>query len=137
LVATETGLYTVDVTQKFSLCKASATVTVSPAFPPIRIGATVSNYFADKQLIAVSVLPPGNYEYQLDNGAFQDANQFVGFTSGYHTVTVRDKFSCGSLSTQVLVIDFPRFFTPNGDGYHDFWNIEDLKIIDPIPNLYI
>jgi len=137
LVATETGLYTVDVTQKFSLCKASATVTVSPAFPPIRIGATVSNYFADKQLIAVSVLPPGNYEYQLDNGAFQDANQFVGFTSGYHTVTVRDKFSCGSLSTQVLVIDFPRFFTPNGDGYHDFWNIEDLKIIDPTAQIYI
>lgn len=135
--AVETGLYTVEVTQKYSLCKASASATVAPAFPPLQIGTSVSSYFADQQLIAVSVVPPGVYEFQLDNGAFQDANQFVGFTSGYHTVTVRDKFNCGVLSTQVLIIDFPRFFTPNGDGYNDFWNIKDLREIDPEAKIYI
>ncbi|WP_026989915.1 T9SS type B sorting domain-containing protein, partial [Flavobacterium subsaxonicum] len=27
----------------------------------------------------------------------------------------------------VSIIDYPHFFTPNGDGYHDTWNIVGLK----------
>jgi gliding motility-associated-like protein len=135
--ASETGLYTVTVSHKYSLCEATASATVAPSFPPLQVGTTVSAYFSDTQLVAVSVVPPGIYEYQLDNGAFQEANQFVNPTSGHHTITVRDKYHCGELTTEVLIIDFPRFFTPNGDGYNDFWNIDDIKEIDPEAKIYI
>ena len=25
------------------------------------------------------------------------------------------------------ILDYPKYFTPNGDGYHDTWNISSLK----------
>ena len=33
---------------------------------------------------------------------------------------------CGELSTTIRIIDYPKFFTPNNDGYNDYWNIPDL-----------
>ena len=29
--------------------------------------------------------------------------------------------------SNILVIDYPRFFTPNGDGYNESWNIVSLR----------
>jgi gliding motility-associated-like protein len=26
-------------------------------------------------------------------------------------------------------LDYPRYFTPNGDGYNDNWNIENLDLL--------
>ena len=34
-----------------------------------------------------------------------------------------------------MVIDYPKFFTPNGDGYNDNWNIVGLNQADA--KLYI
>ena len=37
------------------------------------------------------------------------------------------EFGCETLVLSgVSVIDYPRFFTPNGDGFHDTWNIIGL-----------
>jgi gliding motility-associated-like protein len=39
----------------------------------------------------------------------------------------RDRDGCGvTASDEVSFIDFPPFFTPNGDGYNDTWNITGL-----------
>ncbi|MGK4567658.1 T9SS type B sorting domain-containing protein [Flavobacterium sp. 3HN19-14] len=27
----------------------------------------------------------------------------------------------------LTIVDYPKYFTPNGDGYHDTWNITTLK----------
>lgn len=34
---------------------------------------------------------------------------------------------CGEASTTVMIMDYPHYFTPNGDGYHDTWNIVGLS----------
>ncbi|MGL2967635.1 T9SS type B sorting domain-containing protein, partial [Flavobacterium sp. XGLA_31] len=35
--------------------------------------------------------------------------------------------SCGVQTIEnVETIDYPHYFTPNGDGYHDTWNIQGL-----------
>ena len=64
---------------------------------------------------------------QLDNGAFQDSPIFSNVMSGVHLITVRDKNGCGSTTIQAVVINYPKYFTPNGDGYHDTWNITNLS----------
>jgi gliding motility-associated-like protein len=38
-------------------------------------------------------------------------------------VTARDLNGCGETQVVVYVIDYPLYFTPNGDGYNDTWNI--------------
>jgi gliding motility-associated-like protein len=33
---------------------------------------------------------------------------------------------CGEKVYEIYIIDYPRFFTPNGDGFNDIWNISGL-----------
>ena len=106
----------------------ATTVTVSESAIPV-IEATVTRPFEDTSGIRIEILEGfGEYEYQLDNQAFQNTPEFINVLPGPHTVTVRGKNgSCGSTTIQVQVIDYPRYFTPNNDGYHDTWNITSLS----------
>ena len=61
--------------------------------------------------------------YQLNNGNFQDSNTFENVNPGCHTVNVTDIYGCTTLSSSVFVFDYPKFFSPNSDGYNDFWNV--------------
>jgi gliding motility-associated-like protein len=62
----------------------------------------------------------------LDNGSFQSSNVFVNVGAGPHTVIARN--GCGMVGPDtVTIVDYPKFFTPNGDGYHDQWNISALS----------
>ena len=127
-LASTPGEYGVVVTDLISGCVsnlASAEVTLMPK--PESLVLETSAYFSDAQVIYAYVLPLGNYEYQLDGGNFQSSNVFGGVSTGTHTVTVRDLNQCGELSETVELLDFPRFFTPNGDTYNDTWNIFELR----------
>ena len=61
--------------------------------------------------------------YQLDNGNFQYSNIFENVSFGCHTIKVTDLYGCTELSSSVFIFDYPKFFSPNGDGYNDYWNI--------------
>lgn len=71
----------------------------------------------------------GDYEYALDNefGSFQDEPFFSRVHAGMHTLYVRDKNGCGTTPLSIFVMGFPKYFTPNGDGERDTWNIEGLS----------
>ena len=58
---------------------------------------------------------------------WQDSGTFIGVSPGEHTVNVRDVNGCGVTSYELFVIDYPPYFTPNGDGYSDTWNISSLN----------
>jgi gliding motility-associated-like protein len=76
----------------------------------------------------------GNYEYSLNGIDFQDNNTFYGLENGEYTVYVRDKNGCGISSEDIYLLMYPKFFTPNGDGYNDFWKI---KFSENEPNLKV
>ena len=60
---------------------------------------------------------------------------FAGGVPGKNFGDAKDKKGCGSSVPYIVyVLDYPRFFTPNGDGYNDFWKI---KNIDLFPNAII
>jgi gliding motility-associated-like protein len=101
---------------------ASAVVTATN--PATSLTVTQSEYFSDNATLVVTVTGGnGTLLYQLDEGALQESNVFTGVTGGPHEITVVDTQGCTYLTQDVLVIDYPKYFTPNGDGHNDTWNI--------------
>jgi gliding motility-associated-like protein len=67
----------------------------------------------------------GDYEFAIDEiyGIYQDKPYFENVEAGIHTIYIRDKNQCGTTQIDVAVIGFPKFFTPNNDGYNDTWKV--------------
>jgi len=87
----------------------------------------VEDYKGTENSIIISVEGNGDYQYLLDDLLpYQDEHIFKGVRRGIHTVYVRDKKGCGITSVEVIVLDYPQFFTPNGDGANDYWQIEGI-----------
>ena len=134
-LATAPGNYSVITTDNSTGCISErATATIAPSLPPLQVVATVSSYFSDIQTIAVSVLPNGIYEYKLDFNPYQDNNEFTNLSMGTHEIWVRDKLGCGVKKIVLQIINYPNYFTPNGDSFNDTWNITELR---NQPNSYI
>ena len=91
--------------------------------------ATITNInivdASNNNTLTVLVTGEGDYEYAIDNefGPYQDSNVFENVAPGLHTVYVRDKNDCGIVDEIVSVIGFPKYFTPNNDGFHDYWQV--------------
>jgi len=121
------GVYTVVATNNSTGCSSEPISATVIASEPALVSYSVDQDFADDQTVTVEAVGQGNnFEYQLDNGNFQDSPVFYNVNSGMHIITVRDKYGCGTSTIQALVLNYPKFFTPNGDGFNDTWNIKDL-----------
>ena len=81
----------------------------------------------------VEIIPSGNgdYEYSIDGINFQTSTVFNNLNGLVYTAYVRDKNGCGTVEQEFYLIQIPNYFTPNGDGYNDYWNIKD---INPLSN---
>jgi gliding motility-associated-like protein len=79
--------------------------------------------------VRVNVSGQGDYEYSLDAplGPYQVSNLFENVAAGIHDIYIIDKNGCGITTKQIAVIGVPKFFTPNGDGYNDYWNIKGVN----------
>ena len=128
--ASQKGTYSVLVTNKITNCKSNAIIAI--------VTETISNTssfeirqtnaFSDDTTLTISSIGgTGTYEYQLDQGPFQQSNIYTEVSSGTHNLRVVETNGCTDLSYQVIVIGFPKFFTPNGDGHNDTWNIIGLS----------
>jgi gliding motility-associated-like protein len=126
----ETTAYT--FTPESGQCSYSTTMTIEVGtFSPISITASnISNDFDSNQIISVAASGgSGNYEFQLDGGSWQ-SNSIFEYVTGCeeHIVVARDIDGCiFETQTSVMIMDYPKFFTPNGDGYNDTWNIKCLR----------
>ncbi|MBK85986.1 MAG: hypothetical protein CMC86_02125 [Flavobacteriaceae bacterium] len=90
----------------------------------------ISEAFDSNQMIQVSVTGGSdNYEYQLDGGVWQNSSVFQNIVGCYeHIVKVRDSEGCSNEpESSVTILDYPKFFTPNEDGFNDLWNIKCLE----------
>jgi gliding motility-associated-like protein len=120
------GNYTLTVTQIENgiTCENSFDFTlirsVLPEIQQINFGELGNNY------IEIIASGDGDFEYSIDGINYQDSNYFSNIQGGIYTVFVKDKDGCGQDSEEVTVIDYPKFFTPNNDGYNDFWQIKGI-----------
>ncbi len=138
LLAVQGGVYMVTVTERATGCMATYTTTVILSSPPTTFDAiTVNGAFAGEHIIEVTAMGLGDYEFQLDDGPFQSNNIFNNVSPGNHTVTIQDKNGCGSVVIEVGIVDYPKFMTPNQDGWNDTWNIIGIANADPTAKIYI
>jgi len=124
------GTYQVIVTNTVTLCQSvPVQATVITVYPATAFTTVVTEAFTNNATITVTVNPigTGNLIYSLDGGAWQSSNVFTGVEAGSHQVMVEDLEGCTNLTETVEVIDYPKYFTPNGDGFNDKWKIVGLE----------
>ncbi|MEW5676098.1 choice-of-anchor L domain-containing protein [Flavobacterium enshiense] len=131
------GTYTITATNNKG-CTATKTFTVLESEAATINDVQVISFSGNGNTITVLASGSGNYEYSLDNEFYQDENIFTDIPPGEYTIYVRDKNGCGPTATKhVYVLDYPNFFTPNGDGFNDTWFIKNLHITYPNAKLFI
>ncbi|WP_282136693.1 T9SS type B sorting domain-containing protein [Seonamhaeicola maritimus] len=117
----EIGTYSVIITSPYGCTNTRVFNVIESEQATIEITETVD--FADPNNITITVSGIGDYYYQLDDNEPQRSNFFSNVPIGPRLITVIDANGCNSVSKEVVVIDVPKFVTPNGDGYFDTWHI--------------
>ncbi|WP_288979970.1 T9SS type B sorting domain-containing protein [uncultured Flavobacterium sp.] len=137
--ATQTGTYDVEFIKLTpdvgSACNYNnTTVTITQSGPAVA-GFDVSSAFENNTFITVNITGGyGDYLYQLEypNGnlsAIQSSNVFSDLETGEYFVNIIDILgNCSPTRIgPIYIINYPNYFTPNGDGINDNWNIWDLS----------
>ena len=132
----QAGTYIVTVTNSNG-CSKTKTYIVNVSGPPTITSIEVNSFSGSSNSITVYFNGSGQYEFSLNNINYQTSNVFTGVTPGEYTVYVKDPKGCGLDWQTTYVLDYPRFFTPNGDGYNDTWKIKNLDIDYPNSELFI
>ncbi len=128
------GSYSLEVGQNFInsgqtiFCTNRADFTILPSNVAIITGIPVKDA-SENNTVEIFVSGDGDYEYSIDGDLYQNANLFENIAPGILTVYVRDKNGCGIAQETITVLGYPKFFTPNGDNVHDFWQIIG---VDPV-----
>ena len=129
IAITAPGNYSVSVTQNHNSvnCSTSKSFTVVNSNIATIENIVVSEWTTANNTITVLLTSnsQGDYVYSLDGVNYQSGNTFENLPSGQYTVYVKDKNGCGITDKDVLLLMYPKFFTPNGDGYNDYWQIDN------------
>lgn len=122
------GNYSVTVTNSNG-CKKTKKFNVTASEIATITGAITNDFSGNENSVLIQYTGIGKYEFTLDGTYFQDNLLFTGIAPGTYTAYARDKYGCGlSVPFVVYVLDYPLFFTPNGDGFNDFWKIKNLDL---------
>lgn len=138
ITVSQEGEYTLTVSHSSNgvSCSTSRTVRVSTSMVPTISGIDIEDMRANNR-VTIHTQTPGEFEFNLDGGAFQKANVFVGVAPGVHTVGLRDLHGCGELREDIVVVGFPPIFSPNGDVLNETWQLDGLSTLTaPIVTIY-
>lgn len=121
----DSGNYTLQVSKTLNdiLCEKSFNFNVTRSNLPEIININFQE-LSNNNYIEINASGDGNFEYSLDGENYQDEKTFYNLSGGIYTAEVRDKDGCGSDFREVVILDYPKFFTPNNDGVNDYWQIK-------------
>lgn len=132
------GIYTLSVTNAENALQCVTIKSVEVIFSKPAVITDISIEYEDDLANTVRVfVEEDNLAYQLDEEEPQDSAVFKDLLPGEHTITAIDLNGCGNDSKKIVVLGFPKFFTPNADGVNDTWHVAGLSILDnPIISIY-
>ncbi len=120
------GDYTVTATNTVSTCSKTVTINVGTSEIPLLNAIGVVD-LVQVNSITVDVGGSGDFWFSLDDGLFQQSNFFDHALPGEHIITIEDRNGCGLVYQTVYVLGIPNYFTPNGDGFQDYWQIKGIE----------
>ena len=121
---TSAGTYSVVLTNGNS-CTKTKTFTVIGSQIATLIDIVTTD-FEDNNTAEIVVSVGGDYEFSLNGIDYQDSSIFYNLGEGQYTVYVNDKNGCGQITATFYILNYPKFFSPNNDGYNDEWTIKNL-----------
>ena len=125
ITVANSGTYSVILTND-SNCSKTKTFTVTPS-GIATINDFIINDFSENNTITVDYTGISTYVFSLDGTNYQSSPTFTNLIEGAYTVYVKDTKDCGVVPATFYILDYPKFFTPNGDGINDFWSIKNLN----------
>ena len=143
LNVTTGGNYTVTATTTDGTnCSRTETIVITESNPAILVPSFITiidegNNIGSEDNLSIVIdvinndLGPGDYQFALRNEdqntttSYQDEPLFENLEGAIYTIIVNDKNGCAPDATlQVSVLQFPKFFTPNGDGRNDTYIVK-------------
>lgn len=121
------GIYTVTVENSLGCSRTRTITVVASNIATIEIISVVDLVDNNSVTVNVTSSSTGDYVYAINDGAFQTSNYFTNVPIGIHTVYVNDLNGCGEAQQTIHVLGAPNYFTPNGDGINDTWNIKGIS----------
>lgn len=125
-VVTQPGNYWVVVTENHGslVCDSKKDFSIFLSNPPTITSIEEVDWTDVDNSITINVSGIGVYEYSIDGVHYQDENKFTGLKPGIYQIFARDKNGCGVAKDTALLLNYSKFFTPNGDGINDTWYIK-------------
>ncbi|MCB7480859.1 T9SS type B sorting domain-containing protein [Christiangramia sediminis] len=83
---------------------------------------------SNNNTVEISLPNASEYEYSIGNidGPYQTSTTFQNVASGFKTLYIRDFKQCAIISTEIAILGYDNFFTPNQDGINDFWQLNGI-----------
>jgi gliding motility-associated-like protein len=137
----EVGEYSVKITKITEVsgvsysCSATNSIQVSSS-EAAEIKINILGKFGNNS-VEIIATGKGDYTYALDNQNYSNQSIYP-VSAGSHTAYVKDLNGCGMVSKTFVILDYPKFFTPNNDGTNDYWQLIGTDRKEPqIKSVYI
>ena len=112
------GIYTVEITDGCST--RIITYNVSQVGQP-----EINQILSDGNSIIIETNLGGDLEYSLDGLTYQNTPIFFNIEGGKYRVRVRN--DCGETLEEFIHLFIPKYFTPNNDTFHDYFEIKSIE----------
>ncbi len=121
IIINSPGTYTVRVNSS-SECSVTKTIQVVNVPDP-----AIADIVSEEETVTIIPATNEDFLYSLDGVNFQESNVFQSISGGIYTAYVQDTESCKTVTQEFPHIVFPKYITPNGDGYHDVFRIKGIE----------
>jgi gliding motility-associated-like protein len=133
-------VYAKGVNSKFS-CTETAQITLKTLTSNSVLGnlpSPVINEFAGGKNSIELITPSTNttFEFSIDGINYQSSPLFLNISRGNYIAYIRNRANCDYATYPFTILDYPNFFTPNGDGANDVWKVDGLDSY-PLATIYI